>query len=359
MGFIKKQLLKVIEWKDESHDTIVYRLDVNDRYAIMKGSRLIVRESQEAIFVYRGQVADVFGPGDYRLDTDNLPVLTAICNWKYAFENPFVGEVYFVNTQQFTDQKWGTANPIMMRDADFGVIRLRGYGVYTFRVKDSKKMMKELTSTVKEFKTTSVTEQLRKMIISKVTDTIASSKIPALDLAMSYNELSEQVQVDLAADFDAFGLELASFYIENLSLPPEVEKMLDERTNMGVIGDKMGTYTQFQAAQAMRDAAKNTSGGLAGAGVGLGAGLGIGNMFTAAIGGAKDTAPAAAGAAVGAAAVAGATVKCSVCGKDMPAAAKFCPECGAKAAAKKFCPDCGKEVTDATKFCPDCGKKLK
>ena len=349
MGFIKRQLLKVIEWLDESSDTIVYRYDVPDRYAIMKGSQLTVRESQVAVFVVEGKIADVFTPGRYRLSTENLPILTWLCSWKYAFETPFTGEVYFVNTKQFIDQKWGTANPIMMRDADFGVIRLRGYGIYSFRVQDAGKLMKELSSTNKVFKTEDVSDQLRKMIVSNITDVIAEAKIPALDLAMHYTELSEMTMKELGGKFEEYGIELTGFYIENLSLPPEVEKMLDERTSMGVIGDKIGTYTQFQAAQAMREAANNPSGGLAGAGVGLGAGLGMAGIFTEAIKNAKDapSKPAA-----------NASASFPKCGAAVSAKAKFCPECGEKLAAKKFCPECGHECKASSKFCPECGTKF-
>ena len=182
-NFIKRQLLKVIEWTDETQNTILYRFDVPDRYAIMRGSQLTVRESQVCIFVVEGKIADVFTPGRYKLDTENLPVLTALYSWKYAFETPYTGEVYFVNTKQFTNQKWGTSNPIMMRDKDFGVIRLRGYGIYSYKVEDAVKLMRELSGTNQQFLTENIADQLRKMILSTVTDVIAESGIAALDLA--------------------------------------------------------------------------------------------------------------------------------------------------------------------------------
>ena len=174
-NFIKRQLLKVIEWKDESQNTILYRFDVPDRYAIMRGSQLTVRESQVCIFVVEGKIADVFTPGRYKLDTENLPVLTALYSWKYAFETPYTGDVYFVNTKQFINQKWGTSNPIMMRDKDFGMIRLRGYGIYSYKVEDAVKLMRELSGTNQQFKTENIADQLRKMILSTVTDVIAES----------------------------------------------------------------------------------------------------------------------------------------------------------------------------------------
>lgn len=350
--FIKKQLLKVIEWKDDSQDVIIHRFDVDDRYAIMRGSQLTVRESQVAVFVVEGKIADVFMPGRYKLDTENLPVLTLIYSWKYAFETPFTGDVYFINTKQFTNQKWGTSNPIMMRDTDFGVIRLRGYGIYSYRVNDAAKLMREIAGTNKQFKTENIADHLRKMIISTVTDIIAESKIPALDLAMNYEELSEMSRDKLAEKFNGYGFELSSFYIENLSLPEDVEKTLDTRTSMGVLGDKMGTFTQYQAAQAMRDAAQNQGGGLAGAGVGLGAGVGMAGIFTEALKGAKDDEKPKAENIN--------TAVCAKCNAKVKANAKFCSECGAKMEIKeqKFCPHCGKKLDKAYKFCPECGKSL-
>lgn len=236
-NFIKRQLLKVIEWTDDTQNTILYRFDVPDRYAIMRGSQLTVRESQVCIFVVEGKIADVFTPGRYKLDTENLPVLTALYSWKYAFETPYTGEVYFVNTKQFTNQKWGTSNPIMMRDKDFGVIRLRGYGIYSYKVEDAVKLMRELSGTNQQFLTENIADQLRKMILSTVTDVIAESGIAALDLATQYDELSGSTKDRLADKFTEYGFKLIDFYIENLSLPEEVEKTLDTRTSMGVLGE--------------------------------------------------------------------------------------------------------------------------
>lgn len=349
-NFIKRQLLKVIEWTDDTQNTILYRFDVPDRYAIMRGSQLTVRESQVCIFVVEGKIADVFTPGRYKLDTENLPVLTALYSWKYAFETPYTGEVYFVNTKQFTNQKWGTSNPIMMRDKDFGVIRLRGYGIYSYKVEDAVKLMRELSGTNQQFLTENIADQLRKMILSTVTDVIAESGVAALDLATQYDELSGSTKDRLADKFTEYGFKLIDFYIENLSLPEEVEKTLDTRTSMGVLGDKMGTFTQYQAAHAMREAANNqgAGGSLAGAGIGLGAGLSMAGFFSEALKGAKD-APAEAKAN---------TVKCTKCGADVKAGSKFCPECGNKMAESRFCPECGAKVGANAKFCPECGKKL-
>lgn len=344
MGLIKRQLLKVIEWSDMTSDTIVKRFTCEDRYAIMKGSRLVVRESQMAVLVNKGQFADVFGPGTYKLeDLANIPILSALANWVYAFETKWTAEVYFINTVQFNNQKWGTQNPVMLRDKDFGMIRIRAFGVYSFRATDIQKCIKEFAGTRGEAKVDDVNEYLKRTIISKLSDVIGESKIAALDFASQYDELSEFAQAKMQQYFENFGLELCTFHIENISLPEEVEKMLDTRTSMGIMGDKMGSFTQYQAAQAMRDAAKNPSGGLAGAGIGLGAGVSLGNIMGNAMAQAKDI-PAEAKAV------------CPKCGAGVKKDAKFCPDCGEKLALT--CPQCGAVLAKGAKFCPECGKKI-
>lgn len=375
--FIKSQLLKVIEYKDDSQNQLVYQFPMEGR-EIMNGSALTVRESQVAIFVHKGQIADIFEPGYYKLKTENLPVLTKLLSWKYGFDSPFKAECYFINTKQFTDQKWGTVNPIMMRDKDFGMVRIRGFGKYSFRVDDPAVFLKELFGTNSTFKTEDINEYLRSMVIQGITDAIAESKIAALDLAAQYRELSSFVTKEMDGEFRKIGLQLTNVVIENISLPEEVEKNMDTRTSMGVMGDKMGEFMQFQAAHAMRDAAQNEGGGLAGAGVGLGAGLGIGNVFTQAMQSmTQPQAPAAAPANTvacpkcGAQVRAGAkfcpecggrmqqeTKKCPKCGAECKASAKFCPECGEKFSAAKKCPKCGTECKPGAKFCPECGEKF-
>lgn len=343
--FIKSQMLKVIDWNDMTDDTIACRFQVPDRYEIMKGSKLVVRESQLAIFVQEGKIADIFTAGTHKLDTHNLPILTTLSNWVYAFESKFKGDVYFINTTQFTNRKWGTTNPVMMRDADFGVIRLRGHGIYSFRATDPEKLLKQLFGTRPILRTADIEGHLKKAIISKLSDAIAESRIAALDLSMHYDELSAAAKNILDADFKDFGLELVTFYIENLSLPEEVEKTLDTRTQLGVLGDKMGTFTQYQAAQAMRDAANNPGGGIAGAGVGLGAGLGMGKLFSEALSNVKDTPKEEAGA------------KCPKCGEPVSDKTKFCPSCGEKINTST-CPKCGHALRKNAKFCPECGEKI-
>ena len=343
-SFFKKQLLKVIEWKDSSKDTIVYRFPLTDRDEIMTSSTLVVRESQVAIFVHKGQIADVFMPGTYKLSTENIPFLTKILSLPTGFESPIKAEVYYVNTKQFAGLKWGTQNPIMMRDSEFGTIRLRGFGVYSFKVEDAKVFMKELFGTNEVYKVDDVGLQIRPMLIQALTDAIAESKISALDLAANYREFSSEVLNVSTKEFSKYGLKLCSVVIENLSLPEEVEKTLDERTKLGVLEDKMGTFTQYQAAQAIRDAAQNPSGGnLAGLGVGLGAGTTIGGVFADNI--TTQNKPKIK------------TTSCVKCGAQIKEGAKFCPECGAKQGAE--CPVCHKPVSKNAKFCPECGASLK
>lgn len=343
MGFIKKNLLKVIEWKDDTKNTVVYRFQIPDRYAIMNGSTLVVRESQVAMFVYKGKVADVFEPGTYKLATENIPFISKILALPTAFELPVQAEVYFVNTKQFTGQKWGTQNPIAMRDKDFGMVRLRGYGIYSFRVIDAKKFMNEMFGTNALYTTADVAEQIRPMVIQSITDTIAESKISLLDLAANYKEFGASVLNASEEEFGNYGLKLEKLVVENLSLPEEVEKALDERSKLGIMEDKMGTYTQYQAATALRDAANNPSGNnLAGLGVGLGVAGTMGQVFGNALTTENKTKAK--------------TKECIKCGAEIPEKAKHCPECGTAQMPK--CPKCGELVSTKSKFCPNCGEKL-
>src|SRR5881227_4082068 len=270
------QFIEVIEWLDDSSDTMMYRFPVRDQ-EIKNGAQLIVRESQAAVFVHEGQIADVFGPGRYSVDGGNTPILSKLGAWKFGFNSPFKAEVYFVNTKQFTDLKWGTSNPVMMRDTDFGMVRLRAFGIYSIRVSDPRAFIKEVAGTNSHFETEDIEGQLKRTLVSGFTDALGESKIAALDLASNYDELGQFARTKLNDEFKSYGLELTKFFVENISLPPEVEAAMDKRTSMGVIGD-VGRYAQFQAADAMRDAANNPSGG-AGIGAGLGAGFAIGNQM--------------------------------------------------------------------------------
>ena len=341
---IKGQLIDVIEWSDNSAKTMVHKYDMNGK-EIMMGAQLTVRESQVAIFVNEGELADVFEPGRYQLSTSNMPILTALKSWKYGFNSPFKSDVYFVNTKQFLDMKWGTSNPVMMRDTEFGMIRLRAYGIYSFKVSDPVKFLKEVFGTASLFTVEGVEGQIKRTLVSGLSDAIAESKIPALDLAANYEELSDYALKAINPKLADLGLTLCSFIIENISLPEEVEKSIDKRTSMGVIGN-MDQYAKYQAAEAMRDAANNPS-GMAGVGVGMGAGAAMGQMM------AQGMAPAASQPAVPAAA----SVACAACGASIPAGSKFYPECGAKQNTGSFCTSCGQAIPAGTKFCPECGAK--
>lgn len=341
MGFfrsLKRQLPSVIEWTDESKDLMVYRYPMDGK-EIMMGSKLTVRESQVAVFVNKGKIADIFDPGMYTIETNNLPILTKIMSWKTGFDSPFKADIYFVNTRQYTDQKWGTINPIMMRDPELGAVRIRGFGKFSFKVFDAEKFLNELFGTSSTFMTKDITDYLKSMIVSDISDTLAEMKISALDISAQLKEISVAVAKNLNDDFKSIGLKLVTVIIENLSVPEEVEKMMDTRTNMGLMGDKMNTYMQFQAANAMTEAAKNPNGNLASAGVGLGAGMGIGQIFSESFkSGMKNDEQA-----------------CPSCNAKMPANTKFCPSCGKSTVKGNPCPKCKNIVPEGYKFCPDCG----
>lgn len=275
---IRGEFIDIIEWTDSSNDTMVWRFP---RYQneIKNGAKLTVRESQVAVFVNEGQLADVFQPGMYDLTTQNLPILSTLKGWKFGFNSPFKAEVYFVNTKQFTNQKWGTKNPIMIRDAEFGPLRIRAFGNYAMRITDAAKFLKEVAGTDHEFTTDEVTEQLRNIVVTRFTDAVASSKIPVLDMASNYDEFSKLIQDRIKEEFNEYGITITKFLVENISLPPEVEQILDKRASMGIVGN-LGAYTQFQTANAIENAANNpNAGGLMGAGVGMGMGFGMGNQM--------------------------------------------------------------------------------
>ncbi len=273
---LRGQLIDVIQWTDDTPDTMAYRFYKPDN-EIKNGAQLVVREGQVAALVSQGRLADVFLPGTHTLATANVPVLSDLMGWKYGFQSPFKAEVYFVSTRVFTDRKWGTKNPIMMRDADFGVVRLRAFGTYAVRAKDAATLLRNLIGTSSQFSIDDIDDQLRDLLTAKVADVLGGSKVAAIDLAGHYAELAGPICATIDSDFAALGLELVKFVIENVSLPPEVEAMLDKRTSMGVLGD-LNRYTQFEAANAIGDAARNPS-GLAGTGVALGAGMAMAGQF--------------------------------------------------------------------------------
>ena len=283
MGFIDRlrgELIDIIEWTDDTRDTIVWRFPRHEN-EIKMNATLVVRESQVAVFVNEGTIADVFAPGTHTLETRNLPVLSTLKGWKYGFESPFKAEVYFVSTRQFTDQKWGTQNPAMMRDPEFGMVRVRAFGTYAFRASDPAVLLRELVGTDPAFTTDEVDEFIRQSVVTRVVSALATSGVAVLDLAAHQNEIADRLAVIISEDLKHLGLELPRFVIENVSLPPEVEAAMDTRTQMGVLGD-LDRFTRYQAATAITEAASNP-GGLAGAGVGVGVGAGLGAQLAQAL----------------------------------------------------------------------------
>lgn len=267
------EFIDIIEWLDDTSDTMIWRFP---RYQneIKNGAQLVVRESQVAVLVDQGKFADIYQPGRYQLTTANMPILTTLRGWKYGFNSPFKVEVYFVNTKQFLNLKWGTKNPIMLRDPEFGPIRMRAFGTYCFRIgSDPTQFIKNVAGTDGNFTTEGIQEQLRNFIITKFTDHLGESKIAALDIASNLNEFSAALQDSLNVDFSELGIEITKFLVENVSLPEEVEKALDKRTSMGIVGD-MGKYTQFQFADALKAGAENPGGGSP-AGDAMGMGMGF------------------------------------------------------------------------------------
>jgi membrane protease subunit (stomatin/prohibitin family) len=281
MDFIKKQFIDVIQWTEQGDGVLAMRYPMQD-FEIQYGAQLTVRESQMAIFVNEGKIADVFGPGLYKLTTRTLPVLTYLKNWDKLFESPFKSDVYFFSTRLQLDRKWGTPNPITIRDKDFGMVRMRAFGIYSYKLTDPRKLHTEVSGTREQYMVDDLDGQLRNLVIGSMTDLFGESGVPFIDMAANQDELGRTLKGKLEPVFERYGLALDSFVVQNVSLPEELQKVLDSRIGMNMIGD-MGRYTQYQVANSIPLAAQN-EGGIAGIGAGLGAGLGIGQAMTAAMG---------------------------------------------------------------------------
>ena len=254
MDFIKGQLIEIIEWTDDSRDTLSFRFPDQDK-EIKRGAQLIVRESQAVQFVYLGQYGDLFGPGKHTLTTDNIPVLTKLQGWKYGFETPFKADVYFVTTRLFTGNKWGTSNPVMVRDPEFGVVRLRAFGTYDFRIVEIPRFLKEVAGTDDHFRLDEFADAMRSRLVSVFSEALATSKIPALDIAGRYSEIGEALLPLINPVIKAkYGLEMASFIVENVSVPPEVEQALDKRAGMAAVGN-LNDFVKYQMAQGLEKGA--------------------------------------------------------------------------------------------------------
>ncbi|MDF0603186.1 SPFH domain-containing protein [Psychromarinibacter sp. C21-152] len=269
--FLSGEFIDVIHWTDDTRDTMVWRFERHG-HEIKYGAKLTVREGQAAVFVHEGQLADVFTPGLYMLETNNMPIMTTLQHWDHGFQSPFKSEIYFVSTTRFTDLKWGTKNPIMLRDPEFGPTRIRAYGTYAVRVTDPRRFMTEIVGTDGEFTMDEISFQIRNIIVQEFSRVIAGSGIPVLDMAANTADLGKMIAAEISPIVADYGLSIPEFYIENVSLPAAVEQVLDKRTSMGIVGD-LGRYTQFSAAEAMTQAAQNPAGG--GMAAGLGAGMGM------------------------------------------------------------------------------------
>lgn len=272
LDFLTGELIDVIHWTDDTRDTMVWRFE-REGHEIKYGAKLTVREGQAAVFVHEGQLADVFTPGLYMLETNNMPILTTLQHWHHGFKSPFKSEIYFVNTTRFSDLKWGTKNPIMVRDPEFGPTRLRAFGTYTVKVSDPARFLSEVVGTDGEFTMDEISFQLRNIIVQEFSRVIASCGIPVLDMAANTRDLGRIIAEAIAPTLTEYGVTLPELYIENISLPPAVEKALDKRTSMGLVGD-LDKFSHYSAAEAMTSAAENPNGG-GGMGAGLGMGMGM------------------------------------------------------------------------------------
>jgi membrane protease subunit (stomatin/prohibitin family) len=336
MSFLSKQFIDVIQWTEPGDGILAYRYPMEDM-EIQNGGKLTVRDSQLAVFVNEGRVADVFAPGLYTLNTNTLPILTYLMNWDKAFKSPFKSDVYYLSTRLQTDQRWGTATPITIRDKEFGAIRVRGYGIYAYKVADAKLFYQKVSGTRDLYQVPDLEGQLRNTIVARMTDSFAQSSVPFLDMAANQAALGQKIMEAVKPSFAELGLSLENFVVENISLPDELQKMLDQRISMNMLGD-MNKYTQFQVAQSMPIAAANEGGGAAGIGVGLGAGLAMANSMMGAMrpGQTPEQPPPAGG--------------------PVPSAGPVAPSAPATPAADtKFCTNCGNKMPRASKFCPECG----
>jgi membrane protease subunit (stomatin/prohibitin family) len=326
INFLSKQFIDVIVWNEPQDGILAYRYPMQD-LEIQNGGQLTVSESQVAAFVNEGKIADIFSPGLHTLNTRNLPILTDLMNWDKDFESPFKSEVYFFSTRLQIDQKWGTATPITIRDAEFGAVRLRCFGIYSYRIADPRTFFNQVSGTRECYFAADLEGQLRDTILAHMTGAFANSNLPFLDLAANQTALADKIAEKIQPFFTRLGLELTQFIVENVSLPEELAKVLDQRIGMGIVGD-VGRYTQYAAAESLDLAAANTGGG-AGVGMGLGAGAAVAQVLAASLRSPAATPISASVAPVQTSATATTDTKfCIDCGKSIPVRAKFCAECG-------------------------------
>ena len=356
------QTLEVLEHYDPTGEEIVYRYPPQGSAEIKLGAQLVVHEAQEAVLYRDGKALDVFGPGRHTLSTQNIPLLTKLLALPFGGTSPFRVAVVFVNKRTFIDQKWGTREPVVFRDSELGMVRLRAFGNYAYRIQDSQLFVNTVVGSQGLFDTSRLQDFYRDVIVSRLNDLLGETLKTIFDLPRYYDELGAAAKARVTEDFSKYGVDLTDFYINSITPPDEVQQKMDERAAMGAVGD-MNTYMQFKAAQAIQDAAKGGAGGgeggAASAGMGLGLGAGFGAMMPGMIANAMQQAQQ--GGAGGAAAAAGAPRAaggsfCSECGQAVPAGAKFCPGCGHPQAGGG-CSSCGQPVPEGARFCPNCGAK--
>jgi membrane protease subunit (stomatin/prohibitin family) len=348
--------LSVIEFFDNTGQQIVHRWPEAGSTDIKWGSQLIVQESQAAVFFRDGKALDTFTPGRYTLSTQNLPLVTGLLSMPFGGTSPFQSEVYFVSLKVFTNQHWGTAEPILFRDSEFSMVRLRAYGIFSVRVTDPQLFVNKVVGTQNVYTSDALQDFFRNIIVSRLNNLLGEQVKSILDLPKYYDALGAAGKARVKDDFAQYGVELIDFLINAITPPDDVQKVIDERTGMGVVGN-MGQYMQFKAAKSLEEAAQNP-GGSAGSAAGLGMGLGLGMQMPGMINQAMQQAAAQAAQTPSASAPAAATVTCAKCQAQIPAGSKFCPNCGAAVAPVGECPNCHAQTAPGAKFCPNCGAKL-
>ncbi len=339
------RIFDIVEFFDETGQQMVHRVPEHGSGDFRLGSQLIVRDSQEAVFFRDGKALDTFGAGRHTLSTANIPFLTRLIGIPFSGETPFKAEAYFVNLREFLEQKWGTPEAITLRDSELGMVRLRAFGTYSMQINDSQLFVNKIVGTQGIYQTSQIQGFLRGIIIAKLTDLLGEVQKSILDLPSLYDEIGAGAKAKVQDDFNALGIALKTLYVTSISPTEETAKAIDERASMGAIGN-MQAYLQFKTARAMTEAA-GAPGGVAGAGVGLGAGVGMGAAMAQMM--AQSMQPGAKAAA---------TMVCPSCSTQIPAGAKYCPQCGGKIGGEMICPNCKADVPDGSKFCPDCGTKI-
>ena len=364
MGFFKKQFLDVIQWLDESDNTLVYMYPMEDQ-EIQNGAQLTVRQGQVAIFVDKGQIADVFGPGMYKLETANLPILSNLKSWSYGFKSPFKSDVYFLNMKEFIDNKWGTANPIWIPDSQFGQVQVRAHGNYAFKIENPVAFLNNIVGTKSKYRLEDITSQLRGFIVSQFSDIIGSLHLSVTQIASNYNEIGDALKETLAKPFGDLGLSITHFTIGNIGLPEEIEKNLKELTSMNILGsvqnDKLSKVQILKQLEIMHTSAGNsnsTANAMMQSGMGMSMGMQMAGMFANGMHQMNQNEA----NINSASAQVGEWMTCSNCHAQIKKGSKFCSECGTQvevaSTKSKFCPQCGTPAEEGMKFCVECGTKL-